>query len=123
MKAELNFSAPEVHEYLPAVATEQIVESFEYRAVPGTMLVFKPEVSQKTKGGLVKSDQQIAEELRKLDYPMTVLAVGEDVQARLGIVPGTKVVINRLTATNIPSPIEGYDVVFVREHEVMAIKN
>lgn len=119
---ELNFKAAE-GDYSPAIVTAEIANDFQYQPLDvagGTILVLKPEVSNTTKGGIKKSDAQIAEELKKMDYPMTVLASSK-AATELGIVPNTKVVVMRFTATNLPSPIEGFDVVFVRAHEVLAI--
>jgi hypothetical protein len=117
----LNFSAPKQSDvdYTPAEVTDEMYETYPWFAPEGGMLVLKPTVSDTTKTGIKKSDSQIAEELRKMDYPMTVLKQSKEASV-LGYKRNTKIVVNRFTATNLPSPLEGYDVVFVRVHEVLA---
>jgi hypothetical protein len=115
----LNFKAPEEVNVTQAVVTKKIAKDYAYAPMPNAMLVLKPEVTEITKGGIKKADSQIAEELKKMDYPMTVLAVSPEALA-MGIKPNSKVVVMRFTATNLPSPVEGFDVVFVRTVEVLA---
>jgi hypothetical protein len=116
----LNFTAPkEEINVAQAVVTKKIAKDYQYAPMPNAILVLKPEVSNVTKGGIQKSDAQIAEELKKMDYPMTVLATSPEAEA-MGIKPNSKIVVMRFTATNLPSPIEGFDVVFVRTVEVLA---
>lgn len=117
MLEELNFTAPQ-EEFQPAVVTKEIAESYKFQPMPNTLLVLKPEVSKTTKSGLQKADSQIADELKKMDHPFTVLAVGRGV-AEDGVLPGAAVVVQRFTATNLPSPLEGFDVVLVRSHDVL----
>ena len=117
----LNFGAPKQGEveFKQATVNEETLKGFTYLPLPQSTLVLKPSVSQTTKGGIQKSDAQIADELKKMDYPMTVLKASKDVE-QLGIKSNTKVVVNRFTATNLPSPVEGFDVVLVRLHEILA---
>jgi hypothetical protein len=115
----LNFKSADNINEVQAVVTKEIVEEYPYAPMNYGVLVLKPEVSKTTKGGIQKSDSQIAEELKKMDAPMTVLAVSEEAAA-IGLRPNAKVVTNRFTATNLPSPIEGFDVVMVRVPEIIA---
>jgi co-chaperonin GroES (HSP10) len=116
----LNFAAPkEEINVTQAVVTKKIAKDYQYKPMPNAILVLKPEVTKTTKGGIQKSDSQIAEELKKMDYPMAVLATSPEAEA-MGIKANSKVVVMRFTATNLPSPIEGFDVVFVRTVEVLA---